>query len=477
MARDRMPEPEHGTENAAVVGTAGVIGRIWHDAALPADALQRLALTGAEPALPSSFRVGTAAQASIALAALAAAELWRLRTGRTQQVGVDMRHAAVEFRSERYVAIDGAPAPPEWDSIAGLYRTGDGGWVRLHTNFPHHRAGVLALLGCTGERAAVQAALGGWSALDFEAAAAEAGLCVTALRSFAKWDATDQGRALATLPLVEITRLGDAPSRALPRADRPLAGVRVLELTRIIAGPVAGRTLAAHGADVLLVSSPTLPAVPALVVDTGRGKLSAFLDLDEPADRTRLSALLAEADVVLQSYRPGALARRGFRPEQCAAARPGIVYASLSAYGRAGPWGERRGFDSLVQTASGFNQAEAEAVEAAVPKPLPAQALDHASGYLLAFGIMAALHRRATEGGSWHVQVSLARSGRWLRELWRIGGFGCPEPAVEDFLETTPSGFGRLTAVRHAAELQATPARWARPAVPLGADPAAWPPA
>jgi crotonobetainyl-CoA:carnitine CoA-transferase CaiB-like acyl-CoA transferase len=462
-------------DSPPVDDAARALDRVWRDAAMPADALPWLALSGTEPALPSSFRVGTIAQASIGLAALAAAALWRQRTGRAQQVAVDMRHAAVEFRSERYVAIDGAPAPPEWDSIAGLYRTGDGGWVRLHTNFPRHRAGVLTLLGCPGERAAVQAALDGWNARAFEDAAAAAGLCVTALRSFAEWDAGEQGRALAALPLVEITRLGDAPARPLPAGNRPLAGVRVLELTRIIAGPVAGRTLAAHGADVLLVSGPKLPAIPALVIDTGRGKLSAFLDLDEAPHRARLSTLLAEADVFLQSYRPGAVAVRGFGPEDCAAIRPGIVYGSLSAYGRAGPWAARRGFDSLVQTASGFNDAEAAAAGSATPKPLPAQALDHASGYLLAFGIMAALHRRATEGGSWHVQVSLARTGRWLRELGRIDGFGSPELDAVAFLETTPSGFGELTAVRHAASLSATPAQWARPAVPLGTDPPAWP--
>ncbi|MBV9755597.1 MAG: CoA transferase, partial [Alphaproteobacteria bacterium] len=169
------------------------------------------------------------------------------------------------------------------------------------------------------------------------------------------------------------------------------------------------------------------------------------------------------------------LAERGFGPADCAAARPGIVYASLSAYGRAGPWAGRRGFDSLLQTASGFNHAEAEAAGSATPKPLPAQALDHASGYLLAFGIVAALRRRATEGGSWHVQVSLARTGRWLRDLGRIDGFDCPEPDPAGFLETGSSGFGRLTAVRHAAALSATPPGWARPAVPLGADPPLWP--
>lgn len=448
---------------------------IWREAEMPEDALGWLALTGADPVLPSSFHVGMAAQASIALAALAAAELWRLSGGGAQQVAVDMRHAAVEFRSERHLLVNGAPAPPEWDSIAGLYRAGDGRWLRLHTNFPHHREGVLRLLGCAAERAAVQAALHEWRALAFEQAAAEAGLCVAAMRSFAEWDGHAQAAAVSALPVIEIARIGDAPPRPLPRADRPLGGVRVLDLTRIIAGPVAGRTLAAHGAHVLLITSPHLPAIPALVIDTGRGKLSAHLDLDRVQARNQLAGLLAQADVFLEAYRPGALAGRGFGPDACAAARPGIVYASLSAYSRAGPWAGQRGFDSLVQTASGFNHAEAEAARADAAKPLPAQALDHASGHLLAFGIMAALRRRATEGGSWIVRVSLARTAHWLRSLGRIDGFACPEPAAGDLLEATPSGFGRLTAVRHAARMSETEPRWDRPAVPLGSHAPEWP--
>jgi crotonobetainyl-CoA:carnitine CoA-transferase CaiB-like acyl-CoA transferase len=460
---------------ALAMTQAEILAEIWQAAHMPEDALSWLTLSGAEPGLPSSFRVGAAAQVSIALAALAAADLWRLRSGQAQQVSVDMRHAAVEFLSERHLAVGGKPAPPEWDSIAGLYRTGDGGWVRLHTNFPHHREGVLGLLGCAGERTAVQAALANWRAFDVEQAAAEAGFCVTALRSFPEWDAHPQGIAVAGLPLVEIVQIADAPAVPLSPADRPLGAIRVLDLTRIIAGPVAGRTLAVHGADVLVITSPRLPAVPALVIDTGRGKLSAHLDLDLAPDRGRLARLVAEADVVLQAYRPGALAARGFGPEGCARLRPGIVYASLSAYGRAGPWCARRGFDSLVQTASGFNHAEAEAAGSKAPKPLPAQALDHASGYLLAFGIMAALRRRAIIGGSWEVRVSLARTGFWLRGLGRIDGFCCPEPCFADLLETTSSGFGALTAVRHAARMSETPPRWSRPSVPLGTDPPAWP--
>jgi len=461
------------------VGPFDALTSLWRNAGHSDDALSTTTLAGSEPVLPSSFAVGTAAQASIAASALVAAELWRLRTGRRQPVGVDMRNAAIEFRSERYLRIDGKPAPELWDKMAGAYRCRDGRWVRIHTNFPHHRDGVLALLGCTYDRSGVQSALESWDAETFETAAAEAGLAVAAMRSFAEWDAHPQGRALARLPPFSIERIGHAPARGLRPASRPLADFRVLDLTRVIAGPVCGRCLAAHGAEVMLVTAAHLPAMLPLVIDSGRGKLAAQIDLRDASGRETLTGLLGSADVFVQGYRPGAIGKLGFGPEDAARMRPGIVYVSLSAYGPVGPWAARRGFDSLVQTASGFNVAEAEAAGVAGPKPLPAQVLDHASGYLMAFGAMRALARRAREGGSWHVRVSLAQTGHWLRRLGRVeGGLACADPSFEDVrngLEECDSGFGRLTAVRHAAELAETPARWTRPSVPLGTHEAAWP--
>ena len=271
-------------------------------------------LPGTAPALPSSFAVDAAAQATIAAAALAANELWRLRTGRRQGVSVDMRSAAIEFRSERYLRIDGKPPSEYHDPIAGLYRCGDGRWVRLHTNLPHHRDGVLALLGCSHDRAAVQRALDQWRGEALETAAADAGLVVTACRSFAEWDAHPQGRAIARLPPFTIDQIGDAPARPMGAADRPLAGVKVLDLTRTIAGPVCGRTLAAHGADVLLITASHLPSMQPLVIDTGRGKLSTSIDLRRSSGRETLAALLRGADVFVQGYRPGAIAAFGFGP-------------------------------------------------------------------------------------------------------------------------------------------------------------------
>ena len=462
------------------INSKDALAALWRHAGQPYAALETVDLTGAEPALPSTFAVGTAAQTTIAAAALAAAELWRLRHGDRQRVAVDMRDAAIEFRSERYMRVNGEAPKELWDKIAGLYRAGDGRFVRLHTNFPHHRDGVLKLLGCEYSREAVQTALDGWRAEVFENVAAEAGLVVTATRTFAEWDARPQGRAVASLPVFTIERIGDAPARPLPaQGDRPLSGVRVLDLTRVIAGPVCGRTLAVHGADVLAVTGAHLPQMGPLVMDSGRGKLSTFIDLREASGRDTLAGLLRDADIFVQGYRPGAIAKDGFGPEQAAAIRPGIVYVSLSAYGHEGPWAGRRGFDSLVQNANGLNHAEAEAAGSKQPKPLPCQALDHAAGYLMAFGAMTALARRVTEGGSWHVRVSLAQTGHWFRGLGRVpDGLAAKDPGfddVRDRLEENDSGFGRLTTVRHAAMMAGTPPRWARPSVPLGTHEAKWP--
>ncbi len=458
-----------------MITASQAVAALWRGAGLPENALGQLSLTGREPVLPSSFAVDRAAQASLAASGLAAALLWELRSGTRQNVSVDIRHAAAEFLSDRLLRVDGQVPSDPWDPIAGLYPTADG-WVRLHTNFPHHRAGVVALLGCADDRPSVAAALLGWNAEAFETAAAEAGMCVTALRDFAAWDASPQGQAIPNSP-VQIEQIGEAPAESflLPLDSRPLDGVRVLDLTRIIAGPVGARTLAAHGADVLAITGPHLPFIPTLVIDTGRGKRQASLDLRHAIGQAALAGLVRETDVFVQGYRPGGLAALGFGPDRLAVLRPGIVAASLNAYGDTGPWAGRRGFDSLVQTASGFNDAEQAAAGDSKPRPLPCQALDHASGALLAFGIAAALYRRATVGGSWHVRVSLAGTARWLRSLGRISdGFAGTVPDLSDRLDMVPSGFGMLSAVRHAAHMSETPAHWMLPSVPLGTHPASW---
>jgi crotonobetainyl-CoA:carnitine CoA-transferase CaiB-like acyl-CoA transferase len=457
-----------------------ILSDIWTSIGGQASALDALTLTGDEPQLPSSFRIAAAAQVSVGLTGLAAAEIWKMRSGQAQDVTVDMRHAVVECRSERYLRVDGKPPPPAWDAIAGIYKTRDARFVRLHTNFPHHRDAVCKVLNCKPEREEVQAALLQWDGEAFETAAYAGGCVVALMRPHDEWSATPHAGALAELPLISITKIGDAASKPWPAGDRPLAGIRVLDLSRVIAGPVAGRTLAVHGADVLLISGPGLPAIPWLTIDTGRGKLTSLVELKSEQGRGVLRDLLAVADIFSQGYRPRAIAGLGFSPEDAARINPGIIYVTLSAYGHAGPWAERRGFDSLVQTATGFNHAEGQAAGVDGPKELPAQMLDHATGYFMAFGAMMAKARQAREGGSWHVQVSLAQTGRWLWNLGRVADGLASEDlkgeAVRPFIEEAGSGFGALRSVKHSALLSKTPAFWARPAMPLGSHQPQWPP-
>jgi crotonobetainyl-CoA:carnitine CoA-transferase CaiB-like acyl-CoA transferase len=456
-----------------------ILADLWTSVGGEHSALDAVALTGEEPQLPSSFRVAAAAQASVAAAGLAAAQIWKLRSGQSQDVAVDIRHAVVECRSERYLRVDGKPPPPAWDAIAGIYRTCDQRFVRLHTNFRHHRDAVCKVLKCKPERDEVQAALMRWDGEAFETAAYAGGCVVALMRPHEEWSALPHAQALAALPPLSIEKIGDAAPKPWPAGGRPLEGIRVLDLSRVIAGPVAGRTLAVHGADVLLVSGPDLPAIPWLTIDTGRGKLTSFVELKSDQGRGLLRDLLAGADIFSQGYRPRALASLGFSAEDAARISPGIVYVSLSAYGHAGPWAERRGFDSLVQTATGFNHAEGQAAGVDGPKELPAQMLDHATGYLMAFGAMMARARQSREGGSWHVRVSLAQTGRWLWNLGRVAdGFKTEDlkaDAVRPFVEEVPSGFGPLLSVSHSAVLSKTPAFWARPAMPLGSHPPQWP--
>jgi len=456
-----------------------ILADLWTLAGGDPTALEAVTLTGEEQQLPSSFRVAAAAQTSIAAAGLAAAHVWKLRGGQDQKINVEMRHAVVECRSERYLRVEDQAPPPAWDAIAGVYKTRGQRFVRLHTNFPHHRDAVCRVLNCKAERAEVQAALMQWDAEAFETAAYQAGGVVAMMRSHDEWSETPQAKALAALPVLTIEKIGDAAPKPWPPGNRPLAGLRVLDLSRVIAGPVAGRTLAVHGADVLLVSGADLPAIPWLTIDTGRGKLTTFIDLKRGEGRRQLKELLRETDIFSQGYRPQALADLGFSPEEAARINPGIIYVSLSAYGHVGPWASRRGFDSLVQTTTGFNHAEGVAAGIDGPKELPAQILDHATGYLMAFGAMMAKARQSREGGSWHVRVSLAQTGRWIWNLGRVANGLKTEDlkgeAIRPFVEQVPSGFGSLQAIRHTAQLSRTPAFWSRPAMPLGSHPPQWP--
>ena len=354
-----------------------------------------------------------------------------------------------------------------------LYPAQDGRWIHLHGGFPHQRQGLLALLGCDDRRDAIAAAVLGWEAQALEDAIAARGLCGAMARSGEEWAAHPQAHALEPLPVVEVIRIGESPPEPFGPGERPLSGIRVLDLTRVLAGPTCARTLAEHGADVMRIASPKLPSVPAFVVDTGHGKLSAHVDLKELAGVRCLRELVQAADVFSQGYRRGALDRLGFGPEELAALRPGIVYVSINCYGHEGPWSGRPGWEQLAQTVCGIAVEQGRPDR---PRLLPAAATDYTTGYLGAFGALIALARRAREGGSYHVRVSLTRSGMWLRSLGRSEGDapGVDREFLARYITETDTPHGRLTHLLPVVELSETPPHWSRPSVPLGTHEPRW---
>ncbi len=428
------------------------------------------AFSGEDPVLRTRYRIGEAGAAALAALGAAIAEL------APQSVSISLRAAAVSLRSARYLRVDGKE-PTVWDPLSGFYGVKDG-WVSIHCNFPNHRDAMLRVLEAPAERAAAEAKAATWRGEALEDAIHAAGGCAGFVRSESQWAAHPQARAVAAQPLLRITRIGDAPREPLPKHPRPLGGVRVLDLTRVLAGPTCARSLAEHGADVLKISAGHLPDNGLVELDTGIGKLSARLDLR--TELAKLKALVREADVFSQSYRPGALAARGLSPQALADLRPGIVCVSLSAWGSTGPWSQRRGFDSIVQSVSGMAAASGTAEK---PALMPVSAIDYVSGYLMAFGTVVALARRAREGGSWLVEVALARVGQWIVErgtladdLWRAAPQELPAEELAPMLGEVDSPAGRIRYLKPVLGLSRTPPYWSRPPAPLGTHPAAWPP-
>ncbi|MEV3872127.1 CoA transferase [Streptomyces sp. NPDC049906] len=466
------------------------LGTVW--AALGGDPtlLSRVRVTAREGALPARLPVRALARACVAGCALAAAELAAARRPGERAVPVvtvDDGAVATAFTSERQLRVAGR-APTGFAPLSTWWRTADG-WVRTHANYPHHRARLLTALGAAVDlddaRAAAHLAevLAGWRATRAEEAVYAAGGLAVSLRTPAAWAAHPQGAAVRDLPLVGRAALPGGTA-ALPPLDGtpllPAAGVRVLDLTRVLAGPVATRTLALLGADVLRIDSPGRPEQDDLHTDTGFGKRSTALDLAAPSGRRALDALLARADVVVTGYRPGSLDRFGLSSEALAARRPGLVVARLSAWGPHGPWAGRRGFDSLVQAASGIARIEGGPQR---PGALPAQALDHGSGYLLAAAVLRALTERQHEGTGGTVEVVLARTAAWL-----TGAAADPVPAGPAAKTHTGAPYtgpgrwlaerngpaGRLRYARPPVRFAEGPADWTTPPGPQGVDPAGW---
>lgn len=439
--------------------------------------------------LPARLPVMEPARSTVAVCSLTAAELAARRTGGpVPAVRVDDGAVTAAFLSDRLVRVDGKP----WTTFAPLsrfWRAADG-WVRTHANYPHHRTRLVAALGLPGDAGveAVAEVIGGREAAEVEETVYAAGGLAVAARTPEEWAAHEQGALAAAAPLLTIAPVGESGKQPPCRLARltgdvllPAAGLRVLDLSRVLAGPVATRTLALLGADVLRIDAPQLPESQEAHNDTGMGKRSTRLDLGDRGDRRLFEDLLADADVVVMGYRPGALDRiPGLSPAELAVHRPGLVIARLSAWGRYGPWAERRGFDSLVQAATGIAAIEGDIEgdgegDEGQPGALPAQALDHGTGYLLAAGVLRALTEQHDVGGARLVELALAQTAAWL-----VNGLG---PGLEKESESYDAGpwlterdspMGRLRHALPPVSYAGGPSNWARPPGIWGTDAPEW---
>jgi crotonobetainyl-CoA:carnitine CoA-transferase CaiB-like acyl-CoA transferase len=444
-------------------------------------------VTGADPVFSTRFRIGETCAAVLGGVGVAVSDIWELKTGRRPRVSIDARHAAAGLRSSTYLqrpGADGAFKPvvskthEAMRAITQPWPTKDGRWVLPHFGLPNLQARMQRLLGCELNPGSVAKAVAKWDALDLEAAIDEARVCGGMVRSNAEWLAHPHGQVLAAKPIVEIIKIGESDPEPLPRGDRPLSGIRALDLTRILAGPMAARTLAEHGADVLMVTAERLPQIAEHVLDTNHGKRSCFLDLTQKDDATRMKALIKGADVFSQGYRPGMIGKLDFGPEEVAALRPGIIYASINCYGTDGPFSHRGGWEQVAQTMTGLCHEGRTAARPDGPALLPAAACDYTTGYLAAFGILLALAKRARDGGSYHVRVSLCQSGMFIYRQGKVAfpALGLDLSAAEldaIRIESRPKS-GPLRHLGPILKFSEAQPRWALPTPQLGGDAPEW---
>jgi hypothetical protein len=433
---------------------------------LPHKRIPELSIVG-EGSLPSAFAVTDLAVASIAAAGREVAALIG-----SDRVTVDRTLASMWFQTS--IRPIGWELPPVWDAVAGDYETADG-WIRLHTNAAHHRAAAMAVLGCRQDREAVAATVARWSAEDLELAVVNAGGCAAAMRTIESWRHHAQGAAVAQEHLISRTLARETVDSVWqPDPGRPLHGVRVLDLTRILAGPVGTRFLAGYGADVLRIDPPDWEE-PSVAPDVTLGKRCARLNLRAPDDRKQFASLVEQADVLVHGYRSDALERLGFGTNELRLLSPGLVDVALDAYGWSGPWATRRGFDSLVQMSSGIAAAGMQRSGANSPVPLPVQALDHAAGYLVAAAAVRGLRDRREFGRGSTARLSLARiaavlidgpAGSFLDSLGDARPF--------DAASREETVFGPLQRLAPPLDIAGAVQQWSLPANTLGSSPATW---
>ncbi|SHE82746.1 CoA-transferase family III [Ruegeria intermedia] len=444
-------------------------------AALPPAEAYRVSGTGA---LASAFAVSNLATASFAAVGIELARFMQAANlaATAPAVSVDRRLASLWFGYS--FKPDGWEMPNLWDPIAVDYQAADG-WIRLHTNLPHHRAAALRVLGTPADRTAVTQAIRGWSISDLETRIVAEGGVAAAMRSRTEWLDHPQGRAVARDPLIGWHGPRRITLRDRPRATaaRPLSGLRVLDLTRVLAGPVSTRTLAGFGAQVLRID-PSGWDEPGVIPDISLGKRCAYLDLKSPAGMDRLQELLAQADVFVHGYRPGALDALGLDKAKRDAIAPNRIEVTLNAYGWQGPWATRRGFDSLVQMSAGIADAGRLWAKVEKPTPLPVQALDHATGYLMAAAVLSALTEATLGRSIMDARLSLARTAELLASLAKTETTeDITKPAPADYAQDTEqSGWGPGHRLKPALNVGPAGMRWPLPASRLGTSDPVWEP-
>src|SRR5688500_7258377 len=443
-----------------------------------------VAVTGRDPVFSARFRIGETTANILAGVGVAVTDIHELKTGRRQKVAIDARHAAATCQSSKYLSQPAAgggwtpvPATPSMlhmRNITQPWRCKDGRWYLPHFNLPHLHDRVIGVLGCESSAEGVAKAIAQWDSHDLEEAVAEARACGSIVRSNAEWLEHPHGKMLAGKPLIEIAKIGESDPVPFPKGGRPLSGIKVLDLTRILAGPIAARTLAENGADVLMVTAEHLPQVPEHVKDTSHGKRSCFLDLNRAEDVATLKKLARDADVFSQGYRPGIMDKLGLSPEQLAAEHPGIIYLSISCYGAGGPFSNRGGWEQIGQSATGICLDNGDER----PKLLPASACDYTTGYNGAYGVLLALARRAREGGSYHVRVTLCRSGLYIYDQGHVEypdrDMGLSQTELDSIMVESTGGHGALKHLGPVLAMSETKAYWDKPSPVLGSSRPEW---
>jgi len=449
---------------------------------MPADG--EVTITGRDPVFSARFKIGETTANILAGVGVAVTDIHELKTGRRQKIAIDVRHAAATCQSSKLMRqpaagggwqlVPGSPAMEHMRSITQPWRCKDGRWYLPHFNLPHLHERVIGVLKCASEADAVAKAIAKWDSHDLEEAIAEARACGSIVRSNAEWLEHPQGKMLAAKPLVEITKIGASDPIPFPAGGRPLAGIKVLDLTRILAGPCAARTLAENGADVLMVAAKHLPQVREHVMDMSHGKRSCYLDFNQAEDVATLKKLVRDADVFSQGYRPGIMDKHGLGPEQLAALRPGIVYLSISCYGHGGPFSNRGGWEQISQSATGICLDNGDER----PTLLPASACDYTTGYNGAYGVLLALARRAREGGSYHVRVSLCRSGMYIYKQGKVAyprpDMGLDEAELDAIMTESKGSYGALKHLAPVLRMSETKPYWDKPSPLLGSSRPEW---